>query len=96
MHILINSNGDLSLEEIDNMKDFSIIDKTENSNLTNLLTISQPAEDKHYWIDADAVIALSSRADDPNWVRNFWNMLSMVEKYGYSDMKNKCVKAHIA
>ena len=96
MHILINSNGDLSLEEIDDMKGFSIIDKTENSNLTNLLTISQPAEDKHYWIDADAVIALSSRADDPNWVRNFWNMLSMVEKYGYSDMKNKCVKAHIA
>lgn len=95
MHILINNNGELSLEDLDNLKSFSIIDKTENSNLTNLLMISQPAEDNHYWIDADAVIALSSKAEDPKWVENFWSMLSRVEKYGYSDMENKRVKAHI-
>ena len=95
MHILISTTGELFLEDIENMKGFSIIDKSENSNLTNLLTISKPAEENHYWLDAEAVIALSSKAGDSNWLKDFWNMLAMVEKYGYSDMQNKRIKAHM-
>ena len=95
MHILINTSGQLILEDIDNMKGFSIIDKTEKSDLSQLLAISIPDEENHYWIDANAVVSMSAKAQDPNWVADFWNMLTMVEKYGYSDMKNKRVKAHI-
>ena len=95
MHLLINNTGNLILEDIDNMKGFSIVDKSENSNLTQLLTIAAPAEDNHYWLDANAVIKLSAKADDSKWVQDFWNMLAMVEKYGYSDMEKKRVKAHV-
>ena len=95
MHLYIDTQGALSLRDIDNMKSFSIIDKTDNSNLSALLAIAEPAEDNHYWIDAEAVIALCEKSDDQNWVTDFWNMLGMVEKYGYSDMVNKRVKAHI-
>ena len=95
MHILISKNGELSLEDIDNMKAFSIIDKSEHSNLYSLLSIAEPAEDKHYWIDANAVVSLSPKSNDQAWIESFWSMLAAVEKYGYSDLKNKRVKAHM-
>ena len=95
MHLLLSHRGELSLEDIDNMKAFSIIDKTNGSDISALLAIAQPAEDNHFWIDAEAVVALSDKADDEHWVTAFGQMLAMVEKYGYSDMNNKRVKAHL-
>ena len=95
MYIQITQDGELSLEDIDNMKAFSIIEVVSGQSATALADIAEPAEDDHYWINAEAVIQLSSRSEDPHWLENFWAMLKMVEAYGYSDMKNKRVKAHV-
>ena len=60
-----------------------------------LADIAEPAEDNHYWVDAEAVIQLSSKGSDPQWVDGFWDMLGKVEAYGYADLQAKRVKAHV-
>ena len=95
MYILIAANGQLSLEESDNMRAFSIVEAEGGTAVTRLAAIATPAEAQHYWLDADAVIELSGRKDDQQWVAGFWDMLARVEAYGYSDMENKRVKAHV-
>jgi hypothetical protein len=99
MFISISPDGDLNLEDVDNMKVFSIVEAAGASDLgkaaSALADIAEAAEDDHYWIDAEAVIQLSVRSEDPQWVENFWAMLKMVEAYGYSDLQAKRVKAHV-
>jgi hypothetical protein len=95
VYILIDANGQLSIEDSDNLRAFSIVEAETGLAATHLEAIATPAGDAHYWIDAGAVIALSGRRDDERWVNNFWNMLAQVEAYGYSDLANKRVKAHV-
>ena len=95
MYILIAADGQLSLEDSDNMRAFSIVEEEGGAAATRLATLATPAEDQHYWLDANAVIELSGRGDDQQWVQGFWDMLAQVEAYGYSDMQNKRVKAHV-
>ena len=57
--------------------------------------MAEPAGDDHFWLSAEAVIGLSSHKDDTQWVSAFWDMLGKVEKYGYSDMAGRRVKAHV-
>ena len=99
MFISISADGDLDLEDVDNMKAFSIVEAAgaseEGRAGSALADIAEAAEDDHYWIDADAVIQLSARSEDSQWVENFWAMLKKVEAYGYSDLKARRVKAHV-
>ena len=95
MFIQIDTNGDLTLQDVDNFKDFSIIDQSNASQHQTLNQISTAAEDNHFWIDAEAVINLSEKKTDQEWVDNFWNMLKGAEPYGYSNLSDKKVKAHI-
>ena len=95
MYILINTDGQLSLEESDNLRAFSIVEEAQGSAATQLADISTPAEDNHYWLDADAVVKLSGRADDSEWVDGFWDMLTKAEPYGYSSIEKRQVKAHV-
>lgn len=95
MYLLIAVNGQLSLEDSDNMRAFSIVEEESGLAATQLAAIATPAEEQHYWLDADAVVDLSRREEDQQWVAGFWDMLAKVEVYGYSDMKKKRVKAHV-
>ena len=95
MYLLITANGKLSLEDSDNMRAFSIVEEESGLAASRLAAIATPAEEKHYWLDADAVVELSGRKNDQQWVAGFWDMLTQVEAYGYSDMENKRVKAHV-
>lgn len=95
MYLLIAADGQLSMQDIDNMRAFAIIEEEDGSARTSLGDIAAAAEDNHYWIDADAVIELSGRNDDQIWIEGFWDMLAKVEAYGYSDMALKRVKAHV-
>jgi len=95
MYLLITANGQLSLKDSDNMSAFSIVEEESGLAATQLYTIATPAEDQHYWLDADAVVELSGREDDQQWVKGFWDMLVKVEAYGYSDMEKKRIKAHL-
>jgi hypothetical protein len=96
MYILIDADGELSLQDSDNMRAFSIREDEAGSAARWLAQMATPAdEEQHYWLDADTVLKLSGRRDDQQWVRQFWDMLTKVEAYGYSDMINKRVKAHV-
>ena len=96
MYILIAVDGELSLQDSDNMRTFSIREDEPGSAARWLAQMVTPAaEAQHYWIDADAVLELSGRRDDQQWVKGFWDMMAKVEAYGYSDMTNKRVKAHV-
>jgi len=95
MYIQIAADGSLTLEDADNMKSFSIKEAVTGQSVLALVNIALPAEDNHYWIDANAVIQLSSQGGDPQWIKGFWGMLKKVEPYGYSDMEKGRVKAHV-
>ena len=95
MFIQIDTNGDLTLQDVDNFKGFSIIDQSNASQHQALNQISTAAEDNHFWIDVEAVINLSEKKSDQEWVDSFWNMLKGAEPYGYSNLAEKQVKAHI-
>ena len=94
MYILIDQNGYLSLQDIDNMKEFSIRAKCENVDRSQLLSLAQPVENDHFWIDRSSVIQLSEKAEDPAWLNHFEKMLKMVEPYGYYDSGTTRIKAH--
>lgn len=95
MYLLISINGQISLEESDNMRAFSIVEESQGLAAKHLSAIATPAEEQHFWLEADAVVELSGRADDRQWVDGFWDMLAKVEPYGYSDMEKRRVKAHL-
>ena len=95
MYILVASDGALSLQDSDNMRAFSIVEEQPGKARDSLAAIGEAAEDDHYWLDANAVLELSERKNDAEWVDRFWNMLAQVEAYGYSDMTAKRVKAHL-
>jgi hypothetical protein len=95
MYILIAADGSISLEEVDDMRRFSIIENSEVAKSSSFLAIAESAEEGHYWVDAESVIELSALGGDQQWIDEFWHMLKRVEPYGYSDLVNKRVKAHV-
>jgi hypothetical protein len=95
VYLLIAANGKLSLKDSDNMRAFSIVEEDSGLAATRLSAIATPAGEQHYWLDANAVVELSGRDNDQQWVKEFWDMLVKVEAYGYSDMANKRIKAHV-
>lgn len=96
MYILIDADGELSLQDSDNMRAFSIREEEVGAAARWLAQMATPAaEEQHYWLEADVVLELSGRKDDQQWINGFWDMLTKVEAYGYSDMTKKRVKAHV-
>ena len=95
MYIFVDADGQVSLRDRDNMRTFSIVEATAGGAADRLADIATVAGDNHYWLDAAAVIGISGRQDDAQWVAEFWDMLASVEPYGYSDMTAKKIKAHV-
>jgi len=95
MYLLISADSKLSLEDIDNMNSFSIVGNSDVTRSSAFSAMASRAGEGHYWIDVDSVIKLSSRREDQQWVDEFWDMLRKAEPYGYADLANKRVKAHV-
>lgn len=51
------------------MRAFSIVEEDSGLAATQLSTMATPAEEQHHWLDADAVVKLSGREDDQQWVK---------------------------
>ena len=51
MYIHIDENGVITLQDFQNMKSFSIVDDSNGYHLSELDSMSEPAEENHYWID---------------------------------------------
>jgi len=77
------------------MRAFSIVEEASGISVTRLAEIGNLAEYNHHWLDASAVMELSGRKQDQQWVDSFWSMLASVAAYGYYDEATKRVKAHV-
>jgi len=96
MYILVASNGDLRLQDSDNMRAFAIVLEVNDAPVTRLAEIGSRAEDnENYWLDAGAVEELSGRTHDLQWVQDFRAMLASAAPYGFYDEVTNKVKAHV-
>ena len=95
MIIRVGENHTLALEDEDNFQGFCISAQDSSTDLGALDAITKRVEEGNYWLDALAVIALSSKATEEMWLDQFWAMLAGAEPYGYADLKAQLVRAHI-
>ena len=95
MIIRIREDHTLALEDEDNFKGFCISAMDSNTDLGALDGITKRVEEGNYWLDALAVIALSSKATEKMWLDQFWAMLAGAEPYGYADLQGQLVRAHV-
>ena len=95
MIIRIKEDHTLALEDEDNFKGFCISAMDSNTDLGALDGITKRVEEGNYWIDALAVIALSSKSTEKTWLDQFWAMLAGAEPYGYADLQGQLVRAHV-
>jgi hypothetical protein len=95
MLIRVREDQSLVLEEEENFKEFCIRVKDLDTNISALDTITERIEDSNYWLDAQGVIALSSKSTDKEWLDQFWGMLKGAEPYGFADLEAQLIRAHI-
>ena len=95
MIIRVREDHALALEDEDNFRSFCIRAQDANTDLGTLEGITIRVEEGNYWLDALAVIALSSKSTEQIWLDQFWAMLAGAEPYGYADLKAQLVRAHI-
>ena len=95
MLIRVRKDQSLTLEEEHNFKGFCIQVKDLDTNLSALDGIINRIEDSDYWLDAQGVIALSSKSTDKEWLIQFWGMLRGAESYGFADHEAQLIRAHI-
>ena len=82
MYIRVTESGDLLLPDTGNMRSFSIVEDVRDAPATRLAEIGKLTDNNHYWLDANAVLELSGRKHDQQWMDGFWNMLASVAAYG--------------
>ena len=95
MIIRIREDHTLALEDEENFKGFCIGAMDSNTDLGALDGITKRVEEGNYWLDALAVIALSSKSTEKTWLDQFWAMLAGAEPYGYADLQGQLVRAHV-
>ena len=98
MYLDVKSDGSLTLEETDDFGRFEIrsaIDLASGKASEKFLRIAEPTENDRYWIDAEALVKLSSRANDILWCQAFWAMLVKAEPYGFADTGRKRIMSHV-
>ena len=95
MLIRVREDQSLALEEEENFKGFCIRVNNLDTDISVLDAITNRIEDSNYWLDAQGVIALSSKSTDKEWLDQFWGMLKGAEPYGFSDLEAQLIRAHI-
>ena len=95
MLIRVRKNQTLALEEEDDFEGFCIRVKDSGMNLVALDMITKKIEDGNYWLDAQGVIALSSKSKEKEWLDHFWAMLKGSELYGFANLEAQLIRAHI-
>jgi|TARA_B100000678_G_scaffold43205_1_gene32977 hypothetical protein len=93
--IRVREDQSLALEEEENFKGFCIRVNNLDTDISVLDAITNRIEDSNYWLDAQGVIALSSKSTDKEWLDQFWGMLKGAEPYGFADLEAQLIRAHI-
>ena len=95
MLIRVREDQSLALEEEENFKGFCIRVNNLDTDISVLDAITNRIEDSNYWLEAQGVIALSSKSTDKEWLDQFWGMLKGAEPYGFADLEAQLIRAHI-
>jgi hypothetical protein len=95
MLIRVRKDQTLALEEEDDFQSFCIRVKDSDMNLVALDMITKRIEDGNYWLDAQGVVALSSKSKKKEWLDHFWAMLKGSELYGFANLEAQLIRAHI-
>ena len=95
MLIRVREDQSLALEEEENFKGFCIRVNNLDTDISVLDAITNRIEDSNYWLDAQGVIALSSKSTDKEWLDQFWGMLKGAEPFGFADLEAQLIRAHI-
>ena len=96
MILELSNDGALKLDDAENFGSFHISAERKLLNVSfEFSKIGNDAGDRHFWLNADAIIELSGKSNDVKWNKSFWAMLTKVEKFGYSDVENRFIKAHV-
>ena len=95
MLIRVREDQSLALEEEENFKGFCIRVNNLDTDISALDAITNRIEDSNYWLDAQGVIALSSKSTDKEWLDQFWGLLKGSEPYGFADLEAQLFRAHI-
>ena len=95
MFIELARDGALSLQDCDNFRAFSIRRQDRAAPLDQLLAMGSADGGDHFWLDAQAVLELSGRQQDQEWVSQYHAMLEAVAPYGYYDEATHRVRAHL-
>ena len=99
MYLNITADGSVKLEEANDFGQFEIrssIDLASGQLSDKFLSFAKPTDNGRYWIDAESIVKLSSKSDDPEWCAAFWTMLENAEPYGFADSAQKRIKSHVA
>ncbi len=99
LYLNIATDGSVTLEEANDFGQFEIrssIDLTSGQLCDEFFSFAKPTDDGRYWIDAEAVVGLSSKSDDLEWCAAFWTMLEKAESYGFAEIARKRIKSHVA
>ena len=100
MYLRISDDGSLILEEIDDFTRFHISAAPERLDGEGaspaFRDIAEAAEEGHFWLDTDAIVALSPKAGDADWTSAFQAMLAKAEPYGFADLRGRRLKAHVS
>ena len=99
MYLSVEDDGRLVLEEIDDFRRFHfaaaperVAEETAGPDFRH---IAEAAGEGHFWLKADAIVALSAKSGDEVWTSAFWNMLAKAEPYGFADLQGRRLKAHL-
>ena len=96
MYLDISADTGVTLRDIEDFSRFHVETNLESpTDSAAFRALAAQAEDDHYWLGADAIIALSDKSDQPDWISRFKEMLSNVEKYGFFDRATDRVKLHV-
>ena len=95
MLIRVKKDQTLVLEEEEDFQNFCIRAEKSDKKIAGLDMITRRIEDGNYWLDAQGVIALSSKSAEKEWLDQFWAMLKGSEPYGYADFEAQLIRAHI-
>ena len=95
MLIRVREDQSLALEEEENFNGFCIRVNNLDTDISALDAITNRIENSNYWLDAQGVIALSSKSTDKEWLDQFWGMLKGAEPYGFADLEAQLIRAHI-
>ncbi len=99
MYLNITDDGSVTLEEANDFGRFEIrssIDLSSGQLGDEFFSFAEPTDNGRYWINAESVVKLSSKSDDPEWCAAFWTMLEKAETYGFADIAQKRIKSHVA